>query len=301
MRPAFPEALDNTILNAFRSCPKACQRTYFDHWKPKELSVHLHAGAAFARGLEVARKSFYDEGKDEDTAMAAGLTALLESYGDFDCPADSAKSAVRMAQAFEYYLADEWSFTRDTAHPAEMPSGRHAIEFSFAEPLPIAHPETGNPLIYTGRADMIVRLNGGLWVEDDKTTKALGNKWANQWEMRSQFSGYTWAARNHGWAVDGVLVRGVAILKTEFKRAQHITYRPEWEVDRWLEQTLRDIKRMITAWQTGYFDFNMGEACGEYGGCEYLTICKRPNPDEWMDAYFARRKWDPLTRMEIQL
>lgn len=301
MRPAFPEALDNTIINAFRSCPKSCQRTYFDHWKPKELSVHLHAGAAFARGLEVTRKAFYDGGESEERALAAGLHALLEAYGEFDCPADSAKSNVRMAQAFEYYLSEEWSPGRDTARPARMASGKHAIEFSFAEPLPIDHPETGQPIIYTGRADMIVELNGGLWVEDDKTTKSLGAKWANQWEMRSQFSGYAWAARKQGWKVDGVLVRGVAILKTEFKRAQHITYRPEWETDRWLEQTLRDIKRMITAWQTGYFDWNMGEACGEYGGCDYLTICKRPNPDEWMDAYFTKRRWDPLTRTEVAL
>ena len=58
---------------------------------------------------------------------------------------------------------------------------------------------------------------------------------------------------------------------------------------------------MIGAWESGYFDWNMGESCAEYGGCEYLQICKRPNADEWMDAYFTRRKWDPLTRTETQL
>ena len=40
---------------------------------------------------------------------------------------------------------------------------------------------------------MIVELNNGLFIEDDKTASQLGSKWANQWEMRSQFSGYTWA------------------------------------------------------------------------------------------------------------
>jgi hypothetical protein len=297
----FPEALDNTILSTFRSCPIKCYRTYFQHWKPKALSVDLHAGASFARGLEVARRDFFDNGADQDEAMASGLGALLIAYGDFICPPDNPKSKERMAQAFEYYLSDEWSLTRDTARPARMASGKHAIEFSFAEPLPVNHPTTGQPLIYTGRADEIVEMNGGLWVEDDKTSKQLGNKWADQWEMRSQFSGYTWAGRNQGWKVDGVLVRGCAILKTEFKRAQHITYRPDWEVQRWLDQTCRDIEKMIGAWKSGIWDYDMGESCAAYGGCKLLPICKRPNPEEWMDAFFERREWNPMTRTETKL
>ena len=300
-RPPFPSALDNTILSSFRSCPISSYRTYFHHWKEKSSSVHLHAGAAFARGLEVARKLYYDEQLSENLALAGGYRALLEAYGDFDCPPDSAKSSTRMAQAFEFYLSGEWSLSRDTARPALMPSGKHAVEFSFAEPLPINHPETGQPIIYTGRADMIVELNNGLFIEDDKTASQLGAKWANQWEMRSQFTGYTWAGRNHGWSVDGVLVRAVAILKTEFKRAQHLTYRPEWEVTRWLDQTCRDIERMIQMWRDGVWDYNLGESCAAYGGCEYLAVCKRPNPEEWMEAYFERREWNPLTRTETRL
>ena len=297
----FPDALDNTILNEFRSCPVAARRTYLEHWKSKQPNVHLHAGAAFARGLEVARRAFFDGSSSQDRAMEQGLLALLEAYGDFDCPSDSAKSRERMAQAFEYYLSGEWSLDRDTARPAVMPSGRHAIEFSFAEPLPVNHPTTGHPILYTGRADQIVRLNNGLWVEDDKTASALGAKWSNQWEMRSQFTGYVWAGRQHGWSVDGVLVRAVAILKTEFKRAQHITYRPEWEVNRWLAQTVRDVERMVASWRSGDWDYNMGESCAAYGGCEYLSMCKRPNPGEWMDAFFEKRKWNPLTREETKL
>jgi hypothetical protein len=150
---------------------------------------------------------------------------------------------------------------------------------------------------------MICTLAQGIFVEDDKTTSQLGPKWANQWEMRSQFSGYVWAARQAGIHVDGVLVRGVAILKTEFKRAQHITYRPDWEVQRWLDQTLRDIKRMIQMWSDypQEWDYNMGESCDAYGGCTMQTICKRNNPEEWLPVYFTRRKWNPLTRTEETL
>ena len=297
----FPRVVDNTMLNEFRSCPQKAYRSFFQHWKPQGESVHLVAGAAFARGLEVARKLYFDEGAHPEHCIEQGLGALIKAYGNFECPADSAKSAERMAQAFEYYLSGEWSLDRDKAKPARMPSGKHAIEFSFAEPLPIDHPETGEPIIYAGRSDMICELNNGLYVEDDKTTKGIGPKWANDWEMRSQFTGYAWAANRHGWKVDGVLVRGVAILKTEFKRAQHISYRPEWEIDRWLNETYKTIRRMITAWRNSDFDYNMGESCAAYGGCSFLDICKKPNPEEWLPMYFAKRRWDPLTRTEEEL
>lgn len=299
-RPAFPEVVDNTILNTFRSCPRKAYLAYLEHWKTKGTNVHLHAGTAFARGLEVARKAFYDHNASAEDAMAVGLGELVRAYGDFECPSDSAKSLERMCGAFEYTM-DVWPLGVDNAKPWKLPSGQHAVEFSFATPLPVAHPETGQPIIYSGRADMIVEMERGIFVEDDKTTSSLGRTWADQWEMRSQFTGYVWAAKEHGFPVDGVLVRGTSILKTKYDHAQHITFRPQWEVDRWLEQTVRDLDRMKRNWVEGYWDWNMGEACTEYGICSFQDICKKVDGDEWLEVYFERRKWNPLTRTEEEV
>lgn len=301
MQLDFPEVVDNTILNTFRSCPQKAFRMYLEHWKSPAPNIHLHAGAAFARGLEVTRKAFWDHDTDVATATNLGLKALIEAYGTFECPVDSAKSLERMCGAFEYTL-DTWPLGVDNAKPWRMPSGNHAIEFSFAEPiLDVLHPVTGNPLIYSGRADQIVEMENGIFVEDDKTTSSLGRSWGDSWEMRSQFTGYTWAARKVDFPVDGVLVRGTSILKTKYDSAQHITWRPQWEIDRWYEQTIRDLRKMIRHWQEGYWDWNMGEACTEYGICAFQPICKKPNPEEWLSAYFVRRKWDPLTRTEMEI
>lgn len=299
--PSFPSVLDNTILNAYRSCGRLAQLSYLEHWKPQGISVHLHAGAAFARGLEVARKAFYDHSATEEDAIAVGLRALIEAYGNYECPPDSAKSLERVCGAFEYYLGHAFPLASDGARPRLMPSGKHAIEFSFCEPLPIEHPETGDPILYSGRADAVVELASGIFVLDDKTTSSLGRSWADQWELRSQFSGYAWAAKQAGFPADGVLVRGVSILKTKYDHAQAITYRPQWEIDRWLRQTIRDINAMIQDWSLGDFSYSLGEACNHYGGCTFAAICKKPNPDEWLPAYFERRRWDPLTRTETPL
>jgi hypothetical protein len=298
--PSFPMVIDNSLLKEFKECPQKCFRTYFEHHKPRKASVHLHAGAAFAHGLEAVRKYYYEQGLPQAECLEYGLQELLRFYGSFECPDDSPKSAIRMAQALEYYFS-AWPLLTDTAVPASMPSGKRAIEFSFAEPLPIDHPETGEPLIYCGRSDMIVEMSNGLFIEDDKTTGALGASWSNQWDLRSQFTGYCWAARNAHIPVDGVLVRGVAILKTMFKHEQYLTYRPQWEVDRWLHQTLRDITRMIDCWRTGEWDYNLADACSNYGGCSYLKVCKASNPQEWLDMYFEQRIWDPLTRTETKI
>lgn len=298
-RPPFPPVLDSTLLSHFRACPRQSLLESFQHWKPKTHSVHLHAGAAYARGLEVAREAFYGQGLDEATAIEHGLKALIEAYGDFECPPDSAKSLERMCGAFEFYFS-EYPMAHDAAKPARLPGGKLGIEFSFVEPLGLEHPETGDPLLYSGRFDMIVDYAGQQFGEDDKTASQLGASWAKQWDLRSQFTAYTWGARQLGIRLDGFIVRGVSILKTKYDTQQAITYRPTWQVDRWHEQTLRDVKRMIECWDTGLWDYNLDESCNSYGGCSFRKIClSEPSRAEtWLRQDFERRSWDPVTRIE---
>lgn len=297
IRPPFPDVLDSTLIASFRSCPRKFFLEYMQHWKPKTQSVHLVAGAAYATGLEIARKAFFDEGKDSQTSIAAGLQALLTAYGDFDCPEDSAKSATRMAGALEFYF-DQYPLETDEARPHKVLGEKSGIEFSFAEPLEATHPETGNPILYVGRMDMIVEYAGGVFGEDDKTTSSLGASWAKQWDLRSQFTGYTWGCKQAGIPLQGFLVRGVSILKTKYDTQQALTYRPQWQLDRWYEQLMKDIARMKECWESGYWDYDLDHACTEFSGCMFRQICLTQNPDNWLETSFERRKWNPVTRME---
>ena len=299
-KPMFPHTFDSTMLGALRSCPQKMYRTYVQHWKPKSESVHLVAGGAFAKGIEVARKCFYEQHMSQEDSIASGLHALLLAYGDFDCPADSAKSANRMAGALEFYF-DNYPLHDAAAVPVKFPNGKLAIEFSFAEPLDISHPVTGDPILYTGRSDMIAEFCGGQYAVDEKTTSSLGASWGKQWEMRSQFTGYQWAANRVGLNVQGTLVRGVSILKTKYDHLQHVTYRSPYEVDRWLAQTHRDIARAIAMWKDGHWDYSLDHACAEYGGCSMVNVCKSATPDDWLPMYFEQRVWDPLARRELSV
>lgn len=299
-RPPFPEVIDNTIRSAFVSCPRKAYLEYLCHFKPVEQSVHLHAGGAYAHGLEKMRVAFYQDGEDSDTALAIGLKALLEFYGDFECPTDSAKSLNRMLGALEYY-AEQYPLDRDTATPVHLPGGKRGIEFSFAEPVDLLHPETGNPILYVGRMDAVMDYAGGRYGLDDKTTSSLGASWSKQWDMRAQFTGYCWGAKQAGLPLDGFLVRGVSILKTKYDTQQALTYRPQWQIDRWAEQLPTDLLRMEQAWESGKWDYNLDESCNAYGGCPFKKVCLSQDPRRWLETGFVRRVWDPVNRVETVL
>ncbi len=300
--PPFFEVLDSTIVSAFRACPRLAYLQYLEHYKPKIPSVHLHAGGAFAKGLEVTRNLFHVEKVPAREAIAEGLKALLTFYGNFDCPADSAKSADRMAGALVYYF-DQYTLESDKAIPISLPGGKRGIEFSFSEPIDALHPETSDPILYVGRMDMVVDFAGGMFGEDDKTTSSLGASWLKQWDLRSQFTGYCWGAARHNLSLQGFLVRGVSILKTKYDTQEAITYRPPWMIEQWYERLLRTVEDMKRAWESGLWDQTGQEGgnCNDYGGCPMRRVCLSSDPAPWLEAEFVRRKWDPVMGTETLL
>lgn len=292
----FPAFIDNTMRASFVSCPKKFWWSFIHNLTPSRANTHLIAGGAFAKGLEIARKAFYVSGTSEEAATALGLEALLHAYGAHEpmtTGTEANKTAVRMAEAFLSYLS-RYPLETDTLRPAVFPSGP-AIEFTFMLPLPsVRHPESGDPLLYCGRFDMLARRGEDYWVEDEKTTTSLGSQWMKTWELDSQMTGYCWASREYGVPVLGAIIRGIGILKTEINHVEVPVYRPEWIIKRWLEQVERDANRMIESWRTDTWDMALGHACSNYGGCPFAELCLSPTPDRWIEGRFEPRNWDPL-------
>lgn len=296
----FPEVFDSSMLATFKSCPQLFHKIYIQNWKSKERSVHLHAGGAFAHGVERGKRAFFEESKNADDSVAEGLGALLTFYGDFECPPDSAKSAQRTAGALEFYF-DQYPLQFGESEPILLPGGKRGIEFSFAHPLEFTHPETGNPLIYCGRMDSIMHFAGSVFKEDDKTTTSLGASWSRQWDLRSQFIGYEWGCRTAGIKTSGIIVRGVSILKTKYDTAQAIVYHPDWMVDRWYNELYDWLGAIKRCWETGKWVYNLDHSCSDFGGCGFLRACTAQDETPWLETYFERRHWDPITRMETKL
>lgn len=227
----------------------------------------------------------------------AGLASLIHSYGNFQCPADSAKSLERTAGAYEFYFS-RYPLEFEEAVPVQLDGGKLGVEFSFSEPLDVLHPETGDPLLYVGRLDMLCNYAGGVYGLDDKTTSQLGASWPKQWDLRSQFTGYAWGCARAGIPLDGFLIRGVSILKMKYDTLQAITFRPKWMIDRWYENLNRSLIQMVNMWREGYFDYNLDHSCQDFGGCIFRQICLSKNPEPWLEGSFEQRVWDPVHRTE---
>ena len=297
VRPPFPEVFDNTMLSCARSCLRKFEIEFMMHYRGE--NVNLVAGKAFAKGCEVARHAYYFDGTSEADAVAKGVQALLIEYGSFDPPVGHVKTAERMAGALIYYF-DKFSMSNQKFAPIKI-GDKNAIEFSFANPLPIQHPVTGDPLLYSGRADMIATFGGaGQFLFDEKTTTQLGASWSRQWDLRGQFTGYVWGAREWGLDVKGAVIRGVSILKNSYDSAECITYRSQWQVDLWMKQTLRTIRTIMECWEEGFFDYSFADACASYGGCPYRTACmsKPDSAEAWLATSYQKRPWNPLNLEE---
>lgn len=294
----FPEWIDNSAISSFKKCPKDWYYSTLRKLTGKGGNVHLHAGGAYAAGLEAARKAFYDDNLPEDDAIVVGMIALTRFYGDFEPVGgdDSAKSFHRILLALCDYFC-EYPMSSDVIKPFLLATGKHAVEFTFAVPLSVNHPVSNSPLLYGGRFDMLAERDGSLFVEDDKTASQLGAQWNRNWILDSQFTGYCWAAQTFGYPIAGNVIRGISLLKSGYGHAQALVYRPQWQIDRWLETTTHTVKMMIAYWEQELYPLTLDKhACNSYGGCGFHRLCESPSPEAWIPMDFEPRIWNPLAK-----
>lgn len=308
----FPRVIDATMRSDWLKCPHSFFRRHVLGLARPGVSVHLHFGACIARGLEVARRTYF-ETRDTSDALHNGCEAVIHAWGDFEAPDGGTRTAAAKTLSaalvtLQAYFR-EWPLDEDPIQ-IHVHAGRPCIEYSGALPIPgSCHPDTGEPILYAGRFDLIGDYQHSVWGLDDKTTGSDPNSdfWRNQWKLRSQFTGYVWLACEYGVTLKGFIVRGMGVMKTDIKLGWALAPRPEWMIDAWLAQLQSDTATMCEqylslrdGWRTGHahpFPQSFDAACADFGGCTFLDLCSSTDPDAWLDTFEVRR-WDPLTRQE---
>lgn len=294
-RPPFPEVIDNSMRSAFVACPKKFYWNYLLDLHSKN-DLDLFFGACFAKGIEVTRLAYWRDHKTPKQSIALGGMAASKMWGDYPSNLNRNKNLVSLMDAILSYFI-EFPLDGDRITPLMGPNGP-LIERSFAVPIPkTKHPMTGNPIVYAGKLDMIGRFQDANFIVDEKTSKSLGEAWANNWRLRAQFTGYKWGISHFGVEVQGAIIRGIGILKRNITFLEVHEMREEFEVSAWLHQLQRDIARMVKCWRNGYWDINLDQSCAAYGGCSFITLCKSKFPERWFGEYDVR-KWNPLDRRE---
>lgn len=318
MQLQLPEYIDSSTLSTWRSCRRKYFWSTLSSLYPMGKSVHLIAGAAIAAGMEAARKRVFSDPNPAGVLVEDMLHSAWPSYckewGDYEAPEASPKTALNCFAALAEYLT-EFHPGKDTVQPMVRPDGQPAVEFTFAIPLEVTHPETGNPFIFVGRFDLLGSINGLPAVVDEKTTSALGSTWVSQWALRGQFMGYIWACQQLGYDVNTAVVRGIAILKRDFKFATVIEQFPQHLIDRWHQMLVRDLIEIKNAYvqlkmhaeeptwldeiATNRYPYNFADACSSYGGCAFTSLCAAKDPEPYFSNYLNYR-WDPLAKQPVK-
>ena len=300
LKRQFPALLDSTMRNDGVSCEKLFEYQRVYGLSSMGGSVHLIAGGAFALGCEVVRKCFYQDKMSEMDAIVEGVLAAWEHYGAFE-PEEKyqSKSAVRVAYALVEYFT-EYPPGADKIQPYFRADGKPAVEFEFSFPLEVLHPESGDPLLYGGRFDMVGEYMSSLWVVDEKTTTRLGPSWLKSFTLRGQLLGYVYAAQQFGLPVNGFIIRGLSFLSKYYGHAEVIEVVPPYVLERWREQIEVDAQRLVDSYKGGRFSYAFGEACNAYGGCPFKRLCDKEHWEDWWQQYYEIDYWNPLEKADAK-
>lgn len=320
--PELPTYIDSTMRSCFVSCPQKFFREFVEGYRPPGISIDLHAGGCFASGIEETYKQVHMHKKPLGDALMIAHARFMQEWGDFEVP-EFKKTAKTKDRVWEAIYGDgtpkgrgyfeEYGPLTDHVQPYFDQAGKPTFEYTFAIPLEPAvdprsmtrfdgegyqfptHPN-GSPFLYTGRFDMLGSYMGRPVVRDEKTTgSSIGQDWAKKWDLRSQFMGYVWACQQCGIDLDTVVVRGIAIQKTQIVHSEAIKTFSKFMIDRWHEQLRRDLWRIRRAYDDRYWDYNLADACTAYGSCVFTDICQSPNAETWLKQ-FVVRKWNPLDK-----
>lgn len=302
------------------ACFDACAQKFFDefvlHLAPTAISLDLRTGGTFAHGLEAARRVLYPTAEKPtkallEQALLSSTREMMLFWGDYEAPPritakgervyaikDLTNTINALYDYFEHY--PPWD---DPMQPYFMADGQPAVEFTFAIPVNVEHPQTGQPLIYCGRCDLIAEYKNLLAVVDEKTAKSVsGEAWLKKWDMRGQFIGYVWGAQQHGFPIHTAIVRGIGMMVKTFEHREAIIEYPQWQINLWHQQLERKLQRMVDMFKAmeqrnphEAWDYSFGDACSAYGCCQYIGLCTSEEPELWY-ADYDERIWDPLAK-----
>lgn len=317
---------DNTRLSSFKTCARHYYLRHVRAWVPDSKKVALTFGSSWHAAMDVVWARYAELYKDRksdaaivDAAYAAFVaewTSNALPHPDELSPDELDDFSPRTPQIAREML---YGYIAARRHIFTDPSFKLlAIELPFAVPLSPDDDTTW----YVGRLDKVFEYRGQILGGEHKTTSLykrdghFRSDFLDQFNPNSQIDGYCYALRMlHGERAAGVWIDGALVHKTEH---DGFVFIPESRTHDQLDGFL------WTAW--AYIDairgnklamierrgsnapympaFPMNTAsCGNWGGCEYRSICQVvADPQKW-DAPplgFSVSHWSPFSELKLE-
>jgi hypothetical protein len=223
--------------------------------------------------------------------------------------ADDHRTLQRALSAYDAYVQRYGSYEQEaenwgeTVGYPENPIIEKATELTWPGAL---HP-------YTGKIDRVFYHQGLYYVEDHKTSSALGVHYFSQFDPSNQMMGYAWlASLLTGLPISGVRINAHGILKTQNKfERRTMMYSPErleeWSrnLNAWVERinASMELYSHVTDGETvneellqRAFPHNFNACAAKYGQCQYTGVCTMPARlrERVLESDFERIPWNPL-------
>lgn len=310
--------IDNSNFEYILSCERAA---FFRTVAKREWSGSTSAlsfGRAIHKGLELR----YKRGGFAHESLADQQSAVLAALGDDPCEPGDWRTPELAADAihkyaFNYPVEPFEIVTVDGRPMVELPFAVELGEVQLPSPIQLFSrcSSTGVvtlqecstvPVVWTGKIDLIIRHTGDIWISDHKTTSIFGDTYFHQYELASQFHGYSWVVQKTlGVRVRGVLINVLAIRKPAASgKGKGTTYHRKfidlqpYLIEEWQVNTLTLLAEFFSALNESYFPMRTNACVNRYGRkCSYHGVCSLPQNQRMMylmSGDFREATWSPL-------
>lgn len=300
--PFLERSIDNTALAAYMRCPREFYYSMVLHRRKKGAT---RPPLAYGTTWHAILEAHYKTGGNQDAVTRAAIM----SWEPHDNP-DDHRTLERALSEYPKYLA-RWG-----SHDADTRDFGKTVGFPDApvveNPTEIWWPGALHP--YAGKIDRIFENQGQYYVEDHKTTSALGKTYFRQFDPSNQMMGYAWLAQKlTGVPIAGVRINAHAVLKTESKfERQTVMFSQDrledWarNYNVWIERLSNSMRlaTVVIAPETeptqeavdSAFPHNFNSCAGKYGACTYVDTCTMPVKirRRVLENDYAYEPWDPM-------
>ena len=288
--------ISHSKLSDFNKCKRFYKYRYLDQLIPKKTKSALQFGSIFHEAVEALYQGVSIERIQERIKQT--IDALDKSFfeqkdcDDLEWCAVVLKSAI---QAWKKRFYDE-----DKKQNVEIVE----LEQKHSK-IPVKNPLNGrrSKFRFSFISDMLVKINGQLWLVEYKTATQFGNNYIDRLDIDSQISAYiVFLEEKYQEPIAGVIYRilkkpSIRLRKNEAKQAfyQRLNDLFETQTDSYLieykfsrtQEELADFK--VDLWeQANYLDqcekkkmFPRNTSnCMQFGTCSYFSLCtKKPNAE----------------------
>lgn len=324
--------IDNSGLEDLK-CPRLFQYKQLN----RKVAANARAGANFGstihRGLETRYNRCGSNLVDATTAIhiEADMLAWLTENPQPDMDFRNYNHACKMMAVYNNIYKNEQF--KIVVSPS---SGKLVIEASFCLPFgsvvkhrddnhwfvtkeqnpPASSDFAVHPIYYSGKIDLGIQDNNGIWSFDHKTAFQFGESFDKQMGMDGGQLGYCWAlgqvlgTKPQGYIIDAIRVRrpkkqdefgGIDCIDgTDFKRTPY--YVSQDMLDEWREDTMQLIRNIFDYHANGHFPRHRWNCTNKFGMCDFYDVCSTPRAQRDMileSAMYEENIWNKGMKTEI--